>query len=337
LSTQPRTSTPSASRRRPGDLLLPGGTGTLVCRRKDEGWTAPSHLSDRRPARHRRKRASHPMARIFFCAGWECRRSGRSTGDRAGNGWGAPRALHRHVPHSHRTGALYYTEITGPARLRVIVRRLPSGTGRRAQVIRAASTRRTLIASFHHARREPAAVRHLPQPVRACMLLPRAENPGRHHPLADYLGIPPWEGLLSPTEYLFFSCWRHVLGGRRVPAELGAGEGTEAAEPRGLKSYSVPAFATSATSRENSSFRGRSPIDASCNVKTPAPDNEPDHLTWPNIHRRNRSPHPPDPTTKHPSRAVSTRLLGEPSGFDQRVHSLGLGCSRSTGSRAWRR
>lgn len=109
-----------------------GGTGTLVCRWTEEGWTAPAviHLIDEQ---HTTEEASIAPdgRRIFFCGRADLRSQREIyVAERAGGGWGTPRKLFPGMyPTVTRDGVLYYTEITGRPDYGVLVRRRPSGDG----------------------------------------------------------------------------------------------------------------------------------------------------------------------------------------------------------------
>lgn len=191
-----------------------GGTGTLVCRWKDEGWTAPEviHLIDEQ---HITEEASIAPdgRRIYFC-GRVGMRAEREiyVAERMDDGWGTPTKLFFGMyPTATRAGVLYYTEITGRPDYGVIVRRLPTAGGfAEPEVIpgsmnSAGPDAHPFIApdeSFllFDTYRQPGAGLYV------CFRLADGSW-GEIIALADHLGIPPvGQAALSPDgKYLFFS------------------------------------------------------------------------------------------------------------------------------------
>ena len=191
-----------------------GGTGTLVCRWKDEGWTAPEviHLIDEQHLTEEANVAPDGR-RIFFCGRVGLRGEREIyVADRVGEGWGVPTKLFSGMyPTSTLDGVLYYTEITGRPDFGVIVRRLPTGDGfGEPEVIRGnmnseAPDAHPFIApdeSFllFDTYRQPGAGIYI------CFR--QADGSwGEIVSICDHLGIPPvGQAALSPDgKYLFFS------------------------------------------------------------------------------------------------------------------------------------
>ena len=209
-----------------------GGTGTLVCRWTEEGWTAPEvlYLIDEQHVTEEANVAPNGR-RIFFC-GRRGLRDEREiyVAERAGHGWGTPTKL---FPGMYATATLgnvlYYTEVTGRPDYGVIVRRLPTENGYGEPEVIPGNVNsegpdaHPFIApdeSFllFDTYRQPGAGLYI------CFR--RADGSwGEIIPLDDRLGIPPvGQAALSPDgKYLFFSlCGDMYWVDARFLAELNA-------------------------------------------------------------------------------------------------------------------
>lgn len=191
-----------------------GGTGTLVTRWTDDGWTAPERV-DLIDTEHVTEEASVAPdgERIYFCgrAGLRDERQ-IYVAPRAGAGWGAPVKLFPGMyPTATLSGALYYTDGGQRPDYGRIVRRLPADGG------------------FGEPELIPGEINSpMPDahpwiaPDESFMIFDTYRQPGaglyiafrgpdgswgRIIPLCDRLHIPPvGQGALTPDgKYLFFS------------------------------------------------------------------------------------------------------------------------------------
>ncbi len=191
-----------------------GGTGTLVCRWTEAGWTAPEvvHLIDEE---HVTEEASvAPDGRTIFFCGRESMQGERVIyrAERAGTGWGTPVKLFTGMyPTATRDGVLYYTEITGRPDYGVLVRRPPVAGGY--------GPPETLAGKMNS---EAADAHPFITPDESLLLFDTYRQPGAGIyacyrrtdgswsdivPLGERLGIPPvGQCALTPDgKYLFFS------------------------------------------------------------------------------------------------------------------------------------
>jgi hypothetical protein len=191
-----------------------GGTGTLVCRWTDAGWTASQvvHLIDEQ---HISEEASVAPdgRRIFFCgrAGMRGERE-IYVADRVGAGWGTPKKLFSGMyPTTTLNGILYYTEITGRPDYGVIVRRLPTADGYgEPEVLQGEMNSEAPDAHPFIAPDESFLLFDTYRQPRAGIYVAFRREDGSWSEiisLCDRLGIPPvGQAALSPDgKYLFFS------------------------------------------------------------------------------------------------------------------------------------